>query len=836
MVNNLKGLSGDEVNSLRKKYGKNIFRYKKEYRLLRMGWNIVSEPMFVLLVVACGLYFILNETGEGILMAVAMIIVSGISLYQEVKSSRAMQALKQLTEPRVTVIRNGKEEPIISEDLVPGDIMLLEEGMKVPADAVLVEQNDLTVDESVITGESMPVGKDISANDNSLYQGSMINSGMCVARVTATGNDTYLGRIGKSVSTYNFSKTLLQKQVNKFVKTLAIFGFIAFLLIFIINYLHYAEFATSLLFALTLAMSVIPEEIPVAFSSFMALGAYKVSRKNIIIRQPQIIESLGAINVLCLDKTGTITENRMQVKTLFSYRDDATIDLRDNSPVTANYERLLFYGVLASESNPFDSMEKAIWEAYRALSPNIDHEKLKMIHEYRLEGQPPMMTHVYQQGDSIIVAGKGAAERIIRVCKLPPIDQSKIIQEANEMAKKGYRVLGVASSTHGKTDMPDSQDDFNWQFEGLMALYDPPKKDIDVVIRRIYDFNVDVKLLTGDYPETATAIASQAGIRNPMHYCTGSELMDLSEEDLRIKIKDTHVFVRMYPDAKLRMVNALQANGEVVAMTGDGVNDGPALKAADIGIAMGDKGTQIARQAADIILTDDDLTKIPVAVIEGRKIYNNLVKAIRYIIAIHIPIILTASVPVILGWKYPNIFTPIHVIFLELIMGPTCSIFFEREPVEENNVLRSPRNRNAGLFARGDLLISILQGVLIAAGVLTLYHIYMNSGHTVQETRSIVFTTLIISNVFLTFTGRSFTKTINHTIKYKNSLAPWVIIISFVFLALIHVIPEIRSLFALAPLTITDFSLCTAVALASVIWFEIYKITLPGFKTAVPAS
>lgn len=820
----LSGLSSEEVASLQRQYGKNVFRFRKENRLLHILWNIVREPMFVLLVIACSLYFILGQVSEGIIMSIAISIVTTISIYQEVKSSRAIRALRQFTEPRTPVIRNGKEQLVDSTELVPGDIILLEEGMKIPADAEIIQQNDLSIDESIMTGESLPVEKNEIAGPNLLFQGTIINSGKCIAVVTATGNNTALGKIGKAIAGYNLPKTVLQVQVNKFVRRLAFFGLAAFIVIFVVNYLHYAEFTVSLLFALTLAMSAVPEEIPVAFSSFMALGAYKMSRSGIISRQPQIIENLGAMTVLCLDKTGTITENKMEVRAIYNFGEDHLIELSPG--ITLQNNKVLFYGALASESNPFDPMEKAIWESYSRYTGTDQQKHLDMVHEYPLQGQPPMMTHAYKMGAVTIVAAKGGVERILNVCRLDTSIRNKITTYARTLAAKGYRVLGVAGCTHTEPEFPATQDDFPWQFEGLLALYDPPKKNIPGVLKDIADAGVNVKLITGDYPETAISIAQQTGFLNPLRYSTGEKVMAMDPEALQLEVKTTHVFARMFPEAKLKVINAIKANGNVVAMTGDGVNDGPALKAADIGIAMGQKGTETAKQASDLVITDDNLDKITIAVREGRKIYSNLVKAIRYIISIHIPIILTASLPVILGWAYPNIFTPIHVIFMELIMGPTCSIFFEKEPIEESSIISGPRSRNTGLFTVEDLLISIVQGVMITAGVLILYYIYMRNGHSLETTRTIVFTTLILSNVFLTFTSRSFTKTIYYTSRYKNPLAPVILVVSVVFLALLHFVPAVQHLFRLTPISAFDLWLSLAVAFASVMWFEVYKMNL----------
>lgn len=826
-LNNIQGLSSPQIFLLQREYGKNIFIGQTRRRFISIVWDIVKEPMFLLLLVACSMYFILGEVGEGIMMFVAMSIVSAISLYQTTKSSHALDALKQLTDPKITVIRDGEEIIIPTEELVPGDIVLLSEGMNIPADAIILQGNDLTVNESILTGESLPVEKYPIGEHNILYQGTTINSGKCVTRITATGNNTVLGKLGKSVTTYHPPKTLLQLQINLFVRRLAIFGLIGFLIIFFVNYANDRGWAYSLLVALTLAMSAIPEEIPVAFSSFMALGAYQMSKLGIISRQSQVIESLGAVSVICLDKTGTITQNKMQVKTVYQYDNDLLIEL-DAGKNLLN-ENILYYGMLASEQDPFDEMEKAILKAYYECAGGKGRQPLKMVHEYPLEGQPPMMTHVYRYNNAHVVAAKGAPERILNVCRMKDEDKNKVSQHIKSLASKGYRVIGIASAMH-EEPFPTGQDDFNWKFEGLLALYDPPKTNMQAVLRHFYDAGIEVKLLTGDYAETAINIAGQVGIHYPFACIMGEQVMQMDREELKQAAKINHVFARMFPDAKLKVIRALKESGEIVAMTGDGVNDAPALRASDIGIAMGQKGTEMARQASGLILTDDNLERMTIAIREGRKIFSNFKKAIRYIISIHIPIILIASLPVLLGWAYPNIFTPIHVIFLELIMGPTCSIFFEKEPSEEGIMQQHPRERKSGLFTREEFLISITQGVIIAAGSMILYYYFMNTGASLEQTRAIVFTSLILSNTFLTFTNRSFTQTIYYTSRHKNKLAIFILIIPAGFLAMLHFVPAIRNLFQLGPITIVQFLLCFTVSLASTMWFEIYKTGLDTIK------
>ena len=814
------GLKQSDIQPLLKRFGKNIFEPEHRRGFLLIVWDIFKEPMFLMLLAACSLYFILGESNEGLLMLAAMFFVTAISIYQETKSSKALAALRQYTEPKITVVRDGKEQVILSEQLVPGDVMVLEEGNRIPADATIIQSNDLTVNESIITGESMPVEKNTVIESNQLFQGTTINSGSCWAKVTLTGNRTTLGRLGKSISTIGSSRTLLQEQIGRFVRIMAFFGFTAFATIWLINYINSRDIVQSLLLGLTLAMSAVPEEIPVAFSSFMALGASQMARLGIITRQPQTIENLGAVSIICLDKTGTITENKMQVKMIYGFEEDHLEEIDEGSNLqNAN---VLFYARLASEKDPFDAMEKAIVETYnQTTEPN--RPKLQMIHEYPLSGKPPMMTHIYLSGNNQLVTAKGAPERILQVCKLDALNKGKMETMIQQMANSGYRVLGVCSAANHIGPFPEQQDDFNWKFEGLLALYDPPKKNVSGVFDKWYHAGIHIKLVTGDYPETAMNIASQVGIKQFMKYITGEQLMQRSPEELKPMVKGINIYARMFPEAKLKLMEVLKASGEIVAMTGDGVNDGPALKSAQIGIAMGNKGTEIAKEAADLIITDDNLDKITDAIQQGRKIYSNLKKAIRYIISIHIPIIFTASLPLLLGWKYPNIFTPIHIIFLELIMGPTCSIFYEREPVEANIMTRKPRSRNQNIFSGKELLVSIMQGLVITLGILSLYYYFMNQNYSIQYTRTIVFTTLILSNVFLTIVNRSFEETFRKTIRYKNPLVIYVLSLSAIFLLSLYLLKPVQSIFQLTSVSMPNYLVCVVTSLICTGFFELYK-------------
>lgn len=812
------GLRQTVAEELQLQYGKNLVRVRNR-PFLRFVLNIVAEPMFMLLATATSVYFIVGEHAEGIMTAVAILIVTAISVFQDVRSSNAVKALQAYTQEKIKVIRDSAERFVAPEDLVPGDIIILEEGNMVPADATLVHQNDFTVNESVITGESFPVEKNAETENDIIYQGSTVNSGMCYASVMAIGDQTQLGKLGKAAEVLTGPKTLLQKQVGRYVKRLAIFGITAFVLVWIINYARSGMALQSLLFALVLAMAAIPEEIPVAFSSFMALGAYQLSKLGIISRNPQVIENLGSVDVICLDKTGTITENKMSVKAVFSYDNGVLLPVTDGERM----RQVILYAMLASERAPFDAMEKAIVEMSISTGAGQLPASAVQVAEYPLEGRPPMMTHIYRWEDKRITAGKGAMERILNVCRL----NDNVVKAIQEIARiegaKGYRIIGVASAGWAEGQLPESQDDFTWKFEGMICLYDPPRKNVPGVISRLHKAGIAVKLLTGDYPETAVNISTQVGVRNHGQSISGGQIMAMNEKQLAAAVLEENIFARMFPEAKQRVIKALQAKGHIVAMIGDGVNDVPALKIADIGIAMGEKGTDLARESSDLVITDDNLDMLTEAIRQGRKIFVNLKKSIRYIITIHIPIILTATLPLIFGWPASNIFTPVHIIFLELIMGPTCSLFFEREPVEQYIMESEPRDRREGIMSRYEFGISIWQGLAVTAAVLVLYYVRMKELYSLEEIRTEVLTTLLLANIFLTFANRSFTAHFFQTIRYRNTLAPWVLVASGIFTAVILLVPQAQALFGLTPLSFSSFLLCISLALMSVGWYELYK-------------
>ena len=816
-----KGLSDQQVLDSRAKYGRNSFTGKKENGVITALISLVKEPMFILLMATSFIYFISGETENGFFMVFAIVLVGAISFYQDARSRNALTQLKELTQPKSKVIRNSIVVEIKSEEIVIGDHIIVEEGTLVPADATILQSNDFFVNESILTGESFTVAKNETENNN-IFQGTNITGGLAICVVTAIGNNTSLGKIGKSLEAIKEEKTPLQIQISDFVKKMAIAGIIIFCIVLAINYWESKNISDSLIKSLTLAMSILPEEIPVAFTTFMALGAWRLMKMGIIVKQTKTVETLGSATVICTDKTGTITENKMTLAKIFSFKTGNTVapeDIKD-----AEEKELIRYAMFASEPIPFDPMEVALHNNYGTLFPQDERVQFKMIHEYPLSGKPPMMTHIFEsESGERIIAAKGAAESILQNSTLNQVEKSKIITIIAELSKEGFRVLGVGNVESHEGEFPKTQQEFNLQFLGLVAFYDPPKHNIKNVLRSFYEAGIAVKILTGDNALTTATIAKQVEFQGLEKTLSGDELMEMNDEELKERVLDTNIFTRMFPEAKLRIINALKSKGQIVAMTGDGVNDGPALKASHIGIAMGKKGSEIAKQASTLILVNDDLANMVDAIAMGRKIYNNLKKAIQYIISIHIPIILTVFVPLALGWVYPAIFTPVHIIFFELIMGPTCSIIYENEPIEKNLMQQKPRQMAKTFFNWRELTTSIWQGLVITIGTLSSYQIAINMGLEEDATRTMVFLTLITSNIVLTLVNRSFYFSIFSTLKYKNKLIPIIIVSTITLTTSLLIIPQFSNFFLFAPLTLLQLTISIFIGAVCVFWFELVK-------------
>ena len=825
MENNfdVQGLSNKQVAAARSRYGSNSLSFKKENGFFDALKGIVKEPMVILLLVTSCIYFVSGKPGDGFFLASAIVLVAGISLYQDTRSRNALEKLKDFSQPKCKVIRNGEVLEIKSEELVVGDSLMVEEGASITADGIIVHSNDFSVNESVLTGESLAVYKDSTAADHLIFYGTTVATGLAIATITAIGNQTRLGKIGKSLDLMVDEKTPLELQINNFVKKMVIAGFIVFLGVWAINYFRSADMMDSLIKALTLAMSILPEEIPVAFTTFMALGAWRMMKMGIVVKQMKTVETLGSATVICTDKTGTLTENKMSLAKVYTLQPNHIFKI-EGQDMGQPEKEIIRLAMWASEPIPFDPMEIALHDAYSNSGPEDERANYQMIHEYPLGGKPPMMTHIFESASGQrIIASKGAPEALISIGNLTGTEKEQVTLAIGAMADEGYRVLAVGEAHFEGNNFPVTQQEFKFAFKGLVAFYDPPKPNISAVLQGFYKAGIAVKIITGDNAETTGAIARQIGFKGADQCMSGDALMKLSDSELRRKVATINIFTRMFPDAKLRIVNALKDNQEIVAMTGDGVNDGPALKAAHIGIAMGKKGTEIAKQAASLILLDDDLSKMVDAVAMGRRIYANLKKAIQYIISIHIPIILTVFTPLALGWVYPNIFSPVHIIFLELLMGPTCSIIYENEPTEKNAMVQKPRPFSTTFFKWKELVTSIVQGLAITTGTLVIYQYSTRHGADEQLTRTMVFTCLIAANILLTLVNRSFYYSLLTTIRYKNNLVPLIIGVTlFISAALIYLAP-LSGFFGFKPLNASQLTLSIGVGSASVIWFELLK-------------
>lgn len=815
------GLTTEQVTASRQQYGSNTLEMHEDRVFLNVLKEVILEPMFILLLAACIIYFAVGQYQEGIIMLVSIFIVAGISLFQEYRSKNAVLALKKLSASNANVMRNGKAIQIATEEIVVDDLLLLEEGEVVAADGLIVAANDFSLNESILTGESFAVTKTAN-NKNTVFKGTLVTSGSATIKVIAIGLKTEFGKIGLSLKEITIVKTPLQNQIRSFVRNMVWVGAIAFLIVVGFNYYESGNLVQSFLRGLTLAMSILPEEIPVAFSTFQALGAFRLLRNHIIVKQPQYVETLGSATVICVDKTGTLTQNKMSIENVYDAETKLSVPVKDDTGLPA---WLIEYAMWSSETNPFDPMEKAIHELYEKTATADKRKQFNQVHEYPIGGKPPMMTHIFKnESGETIIAAKGAPEAILRQSNLSIKELKHIEEQSLTYAKSGYRVLGVGKGNWKETKWPVSQDEFEFEFLGLIAFQDPPKENIIQTIQTFRDAGIPVKMITGDYAETALAIARQVQLDHNNEVLTGQEVLHLTKEALQQKVKQVNIFARMFPEAKLKVIDALKENGEVVAMTGDGVNDGPALKAAHIGIAMGQRGSEVAKSAASLILTDDDLAHMTDAVALGRKIYDNLKKAIQYIVSIHIPIILIVTLPLLLMWKFTDIFSPVHVIFLELIMGPTCSIIYENEPVEPGTMQRPPRKMGATFLSLKQLSMSIIQGTMITAGCLGIGYYYMQQGNNETDIRTVIFITLLFSNIFLTLINRSFQYSVFKTLTYKNNLVPLIIGITLLLIAALLYVPFIRNIFRLNPLSLTAIATCVFVAILGTLWIEIWKL------------
>jgi P-type Ca2+ transporter type 2C len=818
-------------------------------RLMRDGFNelpaakrlshwaliaeIIREPMFALLIGAALLYAVIGGLGEAaILLAFASISVS-IAIVQRGRSEKALDALRDLTSPRALVIRDGTRIRIPGREVAQGDVVVISEGDRVPADGVLVSGDHIEIDESLLTGESFPVHKTSAAripetleppggpDSPQVFSGTLVIRGTGLAVILATGTRSAIGTIGQSLNELASEQPRLQLETRRMVMAFGIVGGLLSLSAFLLYGWLRGNWIEALLGGIALGMSMLPEEFPLVLTVFMVMGARRLSQKRVLTRRASAIETLGAATVLCTDKTGTLTRNLMSVAHLRSATQDwdpsATAERIGASPSLA---QLLHIAALASDSERLDPMERSLAELRdRAGAPDIAAGEL--LREYPLRADFLAVTRVWSgtKGGPALVAAKGAPETIAQMCGLPGAQIAEMRAQLDALAQRGMRVLAVAYANASAADLPTAPS-FAFQYLGLVGFADPLRESVPGAIRECQTAGIRVVMITGDHPATARAIAHEAGI-DANDLCAGDELRTLDDGALAKRVHSASVFARISPDQKLRIVNALKRNGEIVAMTGDGVNDAPALKAAHIGIAMGGRGTDVAREAASIVLLDDDFGSIVGAVRLGRRIYDNLRKAMGYILAIHVPIAGLALLPVLFGW--PLILTPMLIALLELIIDPACSVVLEAEREEGDVMSRPPRRSDSRLLSRALIGWSLLQGALALAIVATVYigAIRMDQPH--EDVRALAFVSLVGVNIALIFVNRTFTSSLRSALFRPNKILWWGLGAAGGVIALILSWSSARQFFGLGQLHGDDLGVCLAATVISLLVLELAK-------------
>jgi Ca2+-transporting ATPase len=787
---------------------------------------VLAEPMFLLLIACGAIYLFLGDRHEALVLLGFVVLVTGITLYQEHKTERALEALRDLTSPRAHVVRDGGRRRIPGREVVRGDILLLGEGDRVAADAALLAAAGLTTDESLLTGESVPVRKATWDGRSAIerpggdglpfvYAGTLVTRGQATAQVLATGARTEMGRIGKALEGVAPERTPLARETDRLVRRLALAAAVLCVVLAVAHGLARGAWLDGVLASLTLAMAIVPNEFPAVLAIFLALGAWRLSRRSVLTRRVPVLETLGAATVLCVDKTGTLTANEMTVRSLHV---DGRRHEVGSGELPEEVHPLVEYAILASRRDPFDPMEKAFDALGRRRLAGTEHlhPSWTLVREYPLSDALLALSHVWRapEGDEHVIAAKGAYEAIADLCHLAPGDAARLAAAAEAMADEGARVLGVARARFRPGPLPEQQHDFDFELVGLVGLEDPVRPAVPAAIAAATAAGVRVVMITGDHPRTATAVARAAGLPGPDEVITGAELDQLSDDELGARIPTVGVFARVVPEQKLRIVRALKAAGEVVAMTGDGVNDAPALKAADIGLAMGGRGTDVAREASSLVILDDDFGTIVEAIRNGRRIFRNLQRAMAYILAVHVPIAGVTIVPVLLG--LPMVLLPVHVAFLHLIIEPACSVVFEVEPEDPGAMRRPPRDPRAPLFSARLVGASLARGAVVLAVLLAMFLYVLGSHRGELEARAVTFTTLVVANLALIVAHRSSRRSLAATLRVPNRALWWVVGAAVVLLGLVLGVPALRGLFRMAPLHLGDVALAVGAGIASV--------------------
>lgn len=833
------GLSSAEAARRLAADGPNELPTAKPRNLLQQSWAVVRQPMLLLLLIAGAVNFLLAELLDGVLLLSFVVVVIGISIYQERKTENALTALRDLSSPRALVVRDGNQIRIPGRDVVRGDLAVLAEGDRVPADAVLLEARNFSADESALTGESVPVRKSpgppaaVAAGMGRpggdatawIFSGTLVVKGHGLALVKETGAGTELGRIGSALRSIEQEPTPLQREIDRLVRYLAVFGLAAAAVVVVVYGLTRGHWLEGLLAGIATAMAMLPEEFPVVLTVFLALGAWRMSQKHVLTRRSPVIEALGSATVICVDKTGTLTLNSMTVRQLLVGSQSYTLDDR---PLPDAFHSIAEFGMLASPVDPFDPMDKAfkvLGSRYLADTDHL-HAGWELIREYPLAEDLLALSHVWRapEGGRYVVAAKGAPEAVARLCRLNPVQVAALTADVERATAGGQRVLAVARASFERAgNLPERQSDFDFEYLGLVGLHDPLRPGAADAVAACARAGVRTVMITGDYPGTALAIAREIGVDHGAGVITGPELAGMGDDELARRVRTVSVFARMVPEQKLRLIRALKVNGEVVGMTGDGVNDAPALRAADIGIAMGARGTDVARESADLVLTDDDFSSIAGGIRQGRGIFDNLRKALAYTIAVHVPIVGMSLLPVFVG-GWPLVLLPVQIAFLELIIDPACSVVFEAEEVDPRIMEQAPRRAGERLFGRRVLTVAVCQGLSVLAAVVGVYLWSLNAGRPDDVIRSLSFATLVVGNLSLILVNRSWRLPLWRTFRERrNRTLKWVVGGAALLLVVLLNVPALRGAFNLGPLAPGDWAVVVVAGAAGVAWFEIYK-------------
>jgi Ca2+-transporting ATPase len=831
------GLTSTRARELQERYGRNEIAPKKRESFPAKAVHVIAEPMFLLLIVAAVIYFLLGEPRDGAIMLVFVVGIIGIDLIQEWRTDKALDALRDLSAPHVTVVRDGREQTIPSVDLVPGDVMLLAEGVKIPADGTVLSCADLCVDESSLTGEAEGVWKVASDGEGGgqdhwrrdrCYAGTLVTQGTATVLVDGIGTETEYGRIGKDVAEAPHEDTPLQRQTASLVRTCAVIAGVLFVLVALLIWLDEAgkpmqeRLVEGILSGVTLAMAMIPEEFPVILTVFLSMGAWRLAKKHALVRALPSVETLGAVSVLCVDKTGTITMNQMTVRETW---------------VAAGDERDLVETMgLACETDTYDPMEKAMLAFCE--QRGVRRDELfdnEFVSEYPFTNALKMMGHVWRTDGGVIIAAKGSPEQILSTCDLSEEDRTEAERVARELSGRALRVIAVARGRlEDAGDAPDRLEDCHLELLGLVGLADPPRPGIEDAVATCGRAGIRVIMITGDNGVTATAIADAVGIPHGDNVITGDMIDAMDDDGLRTAVGDVSVFSRVIPEHKMRIVRALKANGEVVAMTGDGVNDAPALKYADIGIAMGKRGSEVSREAADLILLDDNFSTIVETVRDGRRIYDNIRKAVGYVFTIHIPIALSSLLAPLLGVSPAALLLlPLHVVLLEVMIDPTCSIVLERQPAEADVMERGPRDPRESILSDGLLPRSVALGLAIFAASFGSYWVTLASdAANAAVARSMGLVVIMVANLFLVQVLSSDHDPVWRTARrLAGDWVMWAVNVGTLALLGVILYTPLADLLKLAPLAPGQALAAVGLAAVSVLWYEAVKARRAGLET-----